>query len=229
MNGDENRCGSRQRRKCQITELRRAIDDYNVIEVLRLGYCLADAGKKQGISRCATHQGAGRVVFEFHKLQVARNDMEIWNIGATNDLGDRPAFVVVTDRAIKRFIRTDINLRLMTEESGQTGLRIEIDGKYPVTAQRQILRQMRRCRGFARTALEVHDRNDLQLFTVTAMRQIAACATRALIEEFSDLVHILDGIGTTAGSLRRIELRTLGGDLAKIGFADADQPCGFRR
>ncbi|MNZ84190.1 hypothetical protein D3C78_1029360 [compost metagenome] len=88
---------------------------------------------------------------------------------------------------------------------------------------------MCRCRGFSRTALEVHDGDDLQLFAITAVWQITAGAARALIKEFSDLVHILNRIGTAAGGLGRIEFRAFGGDLTKIGLADTDQPRGFCR
>ncbi|MNL15107.1 hypothetical protein D3C87_1360780 [compost metagenome] len=229
MNCHENRCCCRQRRKRQVTELRWAIDDHDVVEILGLGDRLADASEEQRVARCATHQCARGIMLELHKLQIARNDMKVGNIGAANDLGDRPAFVIVADRAVERFIRADIHFGLVTEESGETGLRIKIDSQNPVTAQCQILRQMRGCRGLTRTAFEIHHGDDLQFLAVATVGQIATRAARALIEKLSDLVHILYRIGTTTGCLRCIELRTLSGDLTKIGFTDANQPGGFRR
>src|SRR5690349_3698864 len=46
VNGYQNRCCCRESRQCQIAELRRAIDDDDVVEVLRLSNCLTDTGKE---------------------------------------------------------------------------------------------------------------------------------------------------------------------------------------
>ena len=133
--------------------------------------------------------------------------MQIGNIGGADDFGDRPLLVVVTDRAIEGFIRADIDFRLVAEQRRHAGLRIEIDGQHPVTAQRQILRHMRRRRRLAGTALEIHHSDDLKRLVAAPMRQVAARTTAALVEMLAQFADVFDAIGTAAAPAAGGKLR----------------------
>ncbi len=86
----------------------------------------------------------------------------------------------------------------MSKQRGHTCLRIEIDGKDAITLEPQILGEMDGGGRLARAALEVHNGNHLEVFTVPAVRQIPAISPADLVEMAADLVDIIDGIGAPA-------------------------------
>ena len=75
-----------------------------------------------------------------------------------------------------------MGFRLMAEEGGQARLRIEIDRKDAISMQCQILGKVSsRCRLTA-AALEIHNRDHLQVIVWAASGAVTAVGARALIE-----------------------------------------------
>lgn len=103
-------------------------------------------------------------------------------------------------------------------------MRIEIDGKHPVTRQRQILSQIERRRSFGRATLEIGDGNRLQLFARAAPRLIGKRILRLELGHIlAQFVDLAERVGTPA-ILGKIRLRSLAiqRKLAKIAVRDAD-------
>lgn len=135
-------------------------------------------------------------MLEFHELEIARNEVKIGGIGRSHHLRDRPGGLVAYG-AIECFPFADVQFRLMTEEGGERGLRIEIDRQHPIAAQGEILRKVSGCRRLARTTFEIHDGDDLQLFARSTMRNIFA-GLAAFVENPADTVDVLHRIHAAA-------------------------------
>ena len=102
-------------------------------------------------------------MLELHEFEIGRHQIEIGEIGLADDLFERPALIVVADRAIEGLVFADIEFGLIAVQGGEAGLGIEIDGEDPVAVEREILGKMRRCGGLAAAALEIDDGDDLKL------------------------------------------------------------------
>ncbi len=222
---DQDRGCRAERRHREETQLWRAVDYDDVVKAFDLRQDFADAGKEHRLRRPRRHR-LRRLVLEFHQLEIARNEMEIWRVGGAHDVGDG-ARLLISDRTVDRFALSDVELRLMTEQGGQGGLRIEVDGEHAVASQRHELRQMGRSGGLARAALEIHDGDNLELLARPARRHIFRRSV-SLVEDPANAIHIRCTVKPPS-VCERIGPMAVGGHLAEITFADADKGRSFRR
>src|SRR5690606_40344463 len=99
------------------------------------------------------------------KLEIAGNDVEPVEIGLADHLRERHALLVVADRAVKRVVAGEIELRLIAEQRRHGRLRVKVNRQRAVALKREILRQMRGRGRFAGTALEIGDGDHLQVLS----------------------------------------------------------------
>jgi hypothetical protein len=120
-------------------------------------------------------------MLELHEFDVTRDNVEAGKICALDNLGQRAPMVVVSNGSVQSLVWSDVEFRLISVQSGQAGLRIEIDSENSVPPQSEVLRKMRGSRGFSRATLEVNDGDNLQMLALTAMRKIPTLSLTALI------------------------------------------------
>ena len=118
-------CGA-DRTERQETELRRAIDDHDVVVRVDFRDRFGDAGEEEVSALSSLGEDLWSVVLELVQFQIPGNEIEASEVGWADDLGERPALVVVPDRAIQSLVLLDVELRLIAKERGHACLRIEI-------------------------------------------------------------------------------------------------------
>ena len=161
MHGDQNGGRRAQRRQSEKPKLRRAVDQHDIIALGDPGYGLIETGEEEPVAAGAPGHGGGGFVLKFHQLDIARHKIEARKIGFADDLIERAALIVVAQGPIDRLIGSDIKFRLIAVQGREAGLRIKVNGENPVAVQREILRQMRRRRRLARSALEIDNGENL--------------------------------------------------------------------
>ena len=92
-------------------------------------------------------------------------------------------------------------------EGRQTGLRIKVDRERPVAAEREVLGQVGRGGRLARTALEVDDRDNLQVVGPAPSRQVAPVRLPTLVEKSPKSMDVVDRVRTTPIG-RHVRLRS---------------------
>src|SRR5208282_6677106 len=206
-------------------ELRRAVDDHDVVGGVDCRYGFRDASEEEVAAMTSFGEDLGSVVFELVQLEISGDEIEAGEICRPDDLGKRTALVVVADSAVERFVFLDVELRLIAEERGHAGLRIEIDCEHAIAAQREILRQMRADGGLSASSFEICNREDLQVLCRAAVWQIRrprAC------EKVSKLVDLGEGIEPppARAAFRRGPLPRQR-QLPEISVGNADQSSRF--
>ncbi len=83
------------------------------------------------------------------------------------------------------------------------------------------------CRRLARASLEVHDCDDLKVFTIPSMGHIFRRAV-LLVEDTTDQVHVIGTVEPSSIGKRGGDVQ-LSCQLAKIGLANANEGCCFAR
>lgn len=66
-------------------------------------------------------------MLELHQFEIARHQMEIWDIRCSDNLGDRALLFVIPDCSVERFVGPDIELGLVSEQRGEACLRVQVD------------------------------------------------------------------------------------------------------
>ncbi len=169
-------------------------------------------------------------MLELHQFEIARHEVQALDVGLADEIAERPARIVVAERAVERLVGLHVELGQRAKEGGKRGLRIEIDREHAVAAQREILGEMRRGRGLARAALEVGEGEDLQLLPLDAAGKIDALVLtlRGGGENAADRVDLRQRVEPPPAGPRH-GLRTLAGErkLPQARVGDADPPCGL--
>ena len=83
--------------------------------------------KKRSAAMSSFGEDLRSVVLELVQFEISGNEIEASEIGWADDLGERPALVIVPDRAVESFVFLNVELRLIAKERGHACLRIEID------------------------------------------------------------------------------------------------------
>src|SRR5664279_5344971 len=97
---------------------------------------MVQTGKKGRSSLCGRLccQNPWGIVFELHQLNVPWDDMQSREIGLLDDIPQWTLLGVVSERSVKRFIRTNVKLWLESKEGRQTRLRIQVNRQYSVAS-----------------------------------------------------------------------------------------------
>ena len=132
-------------------------------------------------------------MLELHEFEIARHQIEIGEVAFANEVFEVAA-LIVAERAIEGLVFADIEFGLITEQGGEAGLGIEIDGEDPVAVERQILGEVRRRSGLATAALEIDDGNDLKVLGTATPGQISALALAVGVEVDAQCLDILNPI-----------------------------------
>src|SRR5260370_15924501 len=163
MDRDEHRGCRVQRPHRQVTKLRRAIDNNDVVVIGNLVDGAGDASEEQVMAAFAPLDDcARRMVLELHEFKVARNKPYSVKIGRPDNFTHRAATFVIPNCTVQRFVLSDIEFGLVAEHCGQRSLRIEVNCEDSKTRKGEILRKGHcRCR-LGGSALEVRDGYDLK-------------------------------------------------------------------
>src|SRR3954447_16215766 len=142
MHCDQNGSRRAKRRQGEVSKLGRTIDDDSVIALLNSAERICQTREKERVSLPSLHKGLRTLVLEFHQFEVAGHQIEAWKVGLANNVSQLAAGVIVADSGVKRFIFADVELRLVSMQRGETGLRIKINGEHPITLQSKMLREV---------------------------------------------------------------------------------------
>ncbi len=207
MHGDEERRSCTKSGEGEVAELRRAIDHDDVVSALDRFECLRDAVEEQRLAWSSLAECPGRFVLELHEFEVGRDEIESGEVRRANNRFERTPFGIVTHCAVQRLVLANLKLRLHAEESRHASLRVEVECQDAVALKDEILGQVRRRRGLARTALEVRDRDDLKVIVFAASRLVATAAARVFVEVRAQPMDVCEAVGTAPG-WRNFRLRT---------------------
>lgn len=94
-------------------------------------------------------------------------------------------------------------------EGRKACLRIEIDRQDTIPMQGEVLGKVRGCRGLAASALEIDDRNDLEMLVAAPVGHITTACPTIFIEKATQFPDLLRSIGAPAR----------GGDFGSRAFA----------
>ena len=112
----DERAGRRaDRAERQEAELRRAVDDDDVVGGVDFGDRLGNAREEEVAALPSFREDLRRVVLELVKLEISGDEIEAGEVGRPDDLGERPALVVVADRAVECLVFLDVEFRLIAE------------------------------------------------------------------------------------------------------------------
>ena len=100
-------------------------------------------------------------MLEFHQFEVGGNQIEIAEVSLPDHFLEGSPLLVKANRAIKSLVFADVELGLITMQSGETRLRIKIDREHSITSQCKVLGEVGRRRCLAAAALEIDDRDHL--------------------------------------------------------------------
>lgn len=207
MDGDEERCRGGKRGHGQVAHLRRAIDHDDVVVVLDLSDGLLQAEIELGLAgvapALARHEILGDLMLEVLDVDVARDEIQAFEVRLPHELGHRPPLGAVADCAVQRRVLRDVQFGLQAVKGRERGLRIEVQAKDPIAPQREILREMRGRRRLAGSTLEVGDADDLEVFAGRPVAHVAAAILPVLVEERPYLVHFADRERSASEIVRR--------------------------
>jgi len=96
------------------------------------------------------------------------------------------------ERSINRLVLADVDLWLSSEHCGQRRLWVEIDCKYSVTVKGKKVSKVGGRGSFSAAAFEFHDRDDLKVFALSAVRKVPkGIAGLLLRQQVAKLVYLI--------------------------------------
>ena len=171
----------RQRRHGQEPELRRTVDNDDIVPIINLRQRFLHTEEEQ--ARVAARQCPRRFVLELHEFEVSGNQIQVWDVGLADDLGDRNR-IFVADRIVERAAVKQVKFRLNPVQGRERGLRIKVDRQDTVPLEGQPLSKMRRGGCLARTTFEVHDADNLKMVSSTTTRQVISRLASRFLQQY---------------------------------------------
>ncbi|MCY1224256.1 hypothetical protein D9M72_364020 [compost metagenome] len=192
MNGDDHACGSVDRAERQEAKGRGRIEKDNVVVLFDFRQRKLQALEEDRTGARLIRQDTRGLVLVLHDFEVARNEIDAIKVGLADDVPDRPSLsVVVAKRRVDRFVGANIDFRLRAEHCGERCLGIEVECENAIALQSEIVRKMNTGRRLGTSALEVCDRENLQVLARATARQKAQGLDRLLLgKQLTKLVDL---------------------------------------
>src|SRR5690606_1962326 len=201
VNSHDHASSSVERTHRQEAELGRAVNDDHVVVFVDFIDGFRYPAEKYLLRPTARfHHVPRSLMLILHQLKIARHDADSVKIGGTNYIAHRHALVVIADCAIKRSILRDVEFWLKAKHRGQRSLWVKVNRQNSESTKCKPLGEVERRGRLRRSAFEIRNTNDLELFARTSTRPEAKRLFRSGFRKIlPKLVHLPKCIGTPSG------------------------------
>ncbi len=221
MHGDEHGGRGAQGTHREEAELRRAVENDEVVVGFDFGQFLRDA-REEHLTR-TSREHSRRVMLELHQIEVARDQVEVGEVRLPDDLSHRLG-VFVPNGVVERPAVEQIELGLETMEGGERRLRVEVDREDAVAIERALLGEVRGGCGFARAAFEVDDGDDLEVIIFAAAGQVGARRFGARFQHPTQGHDVVRGVQSASPGARfGLWPSSFETEFAQVGIFDAQE------